>query len=64
MLAARDYVRAAWGARDPRKLGYAVAAAVLPSAAIQQRRQHTIARSIPAGWEAEAQTWLPGEHQA
>ncbi len=63
MLAARDYVRATWGARDPRKLGYAVAAAVLPNGAIQRRREHTRARRIPAGWEAEAQTWLLGEHR-
>jgi glycosyltransferase involved in cell wall biosynthesis len=58
LRAARDYVRATWGSRDPRKLGYALAAAVLPSAAVQRRREHTRAHSIPAGWEAEVEAWL------
>ena len=64
LLAARDYVRATWGARDPRKLGYAVAAALLPSGAVQRRREHTRARNIPAGWEAEVEKWLPASSGA
>ncbi len=62
--AAGDYVRATWGSRDPRKLGYAVGAAVLPSGTIQRRRERTKAHGIPAGWEAEVEVWLSGDVNA